>query len=353
MLHTLLAENFATIMIIIFLMIFIKTNHSFDKNTNRLFLIFLYSLITLLVADGVETYTSTLLHPSLLRVIVSAIGYSLRPFLIFLGIPMLFKDKTRHMFFLAFPALVNTLISFSALFSGIMFSYDENNEFVRGPLGFSTYFFCGLYVVILVCFAINKYKDSNREEFTIVVAIGLLATLSAILESIWGFSGFINTALAITVSFYYLFLHIQQFKRDILTNTLNRRSFYLDADKYGTNITAVVSIDLNNLKQINDTFGHAAGDIAICSLVSSVKKNLLKGCTIYRTGGDEFIILCCQKTKAEVEKMLANITATMNETDYSFAMGVAFCEKNIPFDKTCIKADEEMYKNKCSQKSSS
>ncbi len=51
--------------------------------------------------------------------------------------------------------------------------------------------------------------------------------------------------------FYYMYLTTQQFKRDPLTRALNRRYFYLDADRRMKSkcLTAVISIDLNDLKR--------------------------------------------------------------------------------------------------------
>lgn len=77
-----------------------------------------------------------------------------------------------------------------------------------------------------------------------------------------------------------------------MTRTLNRHSFYRDVEVFKHNLNAVLSIDLNDLKSINDSMGHAAGDKAIVTTEECIQKRLVKGCYLYRTGGDEFIVLC-------------------------------------------------------------
>ena len=74
----------------------------------------------------------------------------------------------------------------------------------------------------------------------------------------------------------------------------------------------MVSIDLNNLKMINDTYGHAKGDEAICATVNAVDKVVPKGCLLYRIGGDEFMILCTKTNQDTVEKILLVTRYKMN-----------------------------------------
>ncbi|MCR4961476.1 MAG: diguanylate cyclase [Lachnospiraceae bacterium] len=62
---------------------------------------------------------------------------------------------------------------------------------------------------------------------------------------------------------YYLSLYVLTAKEDTLTHLLNRQCYYADSEKEKDMITAVVSVDMNDLKKINDTHGHDAGDKAL------------------------------------------------------------------------------------------
>lgn len=84
---------------------------------------------------------------------------------------------------------------------------------------------------------------------------------------------------------------------DALTGLLNRRAF-LDAgeaetrraQRYGHSL-AVVFLDLDNFKQLNDARGHAAGDAALKAVAAALKNSLRASDEVARLGGDEFAIL--------------------------------------------------------------
>ncbi|MGN0416025.1 MAG: GGDEF domain-containing protein [Agathobacter sp.] len=88
------------------------------------------------------------------------------------------------------------------------------------------------------------------------------------------------------------------------------------------------AIDLNDLKQWNDGHGHAKGDDAICTLVHCVQKVIPKACYLYRTGGDEFMILCFNKEKETVEQLLTDIRRELAPTPYSCAIGLAYRDRD-------------------------
>ena len=86
-------------------------------------------------------------------------------------------------------------------------------------------------------------------------------------------------------------------RHDPLTGCANRRALDEDlahsaASARRSNLDlAVAVVDLDGLKQINDTQGHAAGDAALLDLVASLRRALREADTLYRTGGDEFVVV--------------------------------------------------------------
>lgn len=81
--------------------------------------------------------------------------------------------------------------------------------------------------------------------------------------------------------------------RDALTGTLNRRAFTegvgLEAAK--STFGCVMVLDLDNLKEINDKFGHATGDEVLKHLVAELRLSLRSSDKLYRMGGDEFLVM--------------------------------------------------------------
>lgn len=220
MLHYLLQINYSTIVVIIFMLLFLSTNHFFDKKIISLFMLATMSLLILLIVDSIEYWTASFTYPTMLRVWMSAIGYSIRPSIIFIIILMLGRNYNIKGFLMAIPLFINTAVSFSALFCDVSFSYSSSNEFVRGPLGYTPFVISGAYLIILVIFTIRIYHNKNNTESLIAIAVALCSGISTYAESVAGYDGVINSTGAISIVFYYLYLNTQQFKRDPLTNTL-------------------------------------------------------------------------------------------------------------------------------------
>src|SRR5205823_10501896 len=92
---------------------------------------------------------------------------------------------------------------------------------------------------------------------------------------------------------------------DPLTNLLNRRSFvqHLDAEvarsrRYARPL-ALVIFDLDELKTVNDTMGHAAGDEALKRVAEALRATIRSGDNAFRIGGDEFSVILPEANEGE------------------------------------------------------
>lgn len=86
---------------------------------------------------------------------------------------------------------------------------------------------------------------------------------------------------------------IEAAERDPLTNAANRRKFFEVASAEITaarpgDVLAVAVIDIDNFKSINDELGHAEGDVTLCSIVDTLRKQETAGILVARAGGEEF-----------------------------------------------------------------
>lgn len=350
MLYDYIQTNFVTIINIIFMAIFLRSNTLLDKKSTRKFWIAIYLLIVITIAENVEIWAKSLPYPTMLRVWMSIIGYSCRPLIVYFLILIVQEGEGWFRKFLPIPAILNILIVFTALFSDIAFSYDEANEFVRGPLGFSAYIASAFYLIIILFLSARFFRERYYMEAVIILAIVIVCALATGLEAIWKHVGLLRSIIGLSITFFYLYMYAQMFKRDALTGVLNRRCFDLDTAKYQKKITAVVSVDLNELKTINDEQGHAEGDRAIKTTIECIKKSLTKGCVLYRVGGDEFLILCMKKRVTELQSMVTQIISDMSKTPYSCAVGLAERKRDETIEELCARADEEMYENKAMMK---
>ena len=158
-------------------------------------------------------------------------------------------------------------------------------------------------------------------------------------------------------------LLIKRAYTDELTQINNRRfcSEYMDKLLKDNNQEySIISLDVNNLKQINDTYGHAKGDILIKSAANIISEAFNKTGIVGRMGGDEFIvILHTDKTDTindlinSFKNILDEVNAKTKDLYVSIAYGYATYsdveDKNI--ESVYKLADERMYEHKKVMKS--
>ena len=149
---------------------------------------------------------------------------------------------------------------------------------------------------------------------------------------------------------------------DELTQLYNRRGFETHAEQQlkiaerSRTGVAVVFVDLNGMKGINDKLGHKEGDKALIAAANLLRQTFRKADVVARLGGDEFAIMAVetneQSAKVMTERLQENIRV-FNETSslpfqVSMSTGIATQDPNNPcsVEKLLIKADERMYEMK-------
>ena len=149
---------------------------------------------------------------------------------------------------------------------------------------------------------------------------------------------------------------------DTLTGLPNRQLFYDRADVAFANArreksrVAVVSLDVDRLKAINDQWGHAAGDFALISVGDRLVNLLRKSDTVSRFGGDEFLILLDGVQRQEdishiVQKMIDSVAEPVEFEGHSITISASAGIAVYPNDGTEVeelirKSDEAMYYRK-------
>lgn len=346
MLFKLIENNFVGVIITLLLILFASTNHNFEKKTNRLFIAATLCILVLIITEAWEAELAFADTFTPMRTLLSAIGYTLRPIIPCFIIMIFKKYEKAKLALLAAPLVFNAIVSFSAFFCNWSYGYTAENEFVRGPLGYTPFWVAAFYIFLIIYHTGAQWGKGEFKETLIVSAIALLAFISTVLESIFGFQFIQNPCMATSITFYYMFLHSNQNNRDQLTGALTRRRFYIDADKHRSSLTAVISIDLNNLKELNDRYGHIEGDKALYTVTQIIKRKIGSRSILYRTGGDEFMVLCCKQDEDTVKSMIDQIRRDLEKTEYRCAIGYAICSPQVDFNAVCQIADKEMYEDK-------
>ena len=182
-----LSNNFAEIIGLIFIWIIINEKNVLDKKDIKSFKNILYCEFFELVAFNVERMVSYLSEPTIIRIILSAIAYSLRALLIYLFIRLIWphENNKKARTLLLIPTLVCAVCGFSPLFSKIIYYFDENNHFHRGPLGLIFLIITIGYILLFVYYVIKERKNDKKMNSSILFLIAFFIIFSTIMSTIY------------------------------------------------------------------------------------------------------------------------------------------------------------------------
>ena len=148
---------------------------------------------------------------------------------------------------------------------------------------------------------------------------------------------------------------------DVLTELVNRRELVstvttlLDNEpRTGRNV-ALLFIDLDGLKQINDTFGHAVGDDVIVGVARRIRDEVRESDTVARFGGDEFVVVLPRiHTVEDAERLAEKIQTAVAAplmidgvgVHVSLSIGIAVATPGEDADEALRRADAALYRAK-------
>ena len=230
---------------------------------------------------------------------------------------------------------------------------------------------------IIICCLINEgYKQDNpKAKHYLLIFLALVTIASLIMGSfVLGIYQNLGKYLAFGVFGFYLIVMSDVFKSvHDLMETKNKASIYkqLAYEDYltkGWNRTAferdieelinqkidfrLILLDLNQLKHINDTYGHKEGDYIITASYNSIKEPMNDMGKSYRISGDEFACIMYETSNEIYEKYRGQVAKTLTEKaknkpyEAVLAFGTKIYNSDENFTDFYKKVDTEMYKNK-------
>lgn len=203
------------------------------------------------------------------------------------------------------------------LFTNWIYGFDELNQYFRGPanaVAQLTEAFIAIDSMAVFFYAKKRggiLKFFPIWQFVFPTVIGIVVQTR--------YYGIIFTLPCLAVSVFGMVIGMQKDSvyTDRLTGAYNR--FYLEdikrrLEKSGKHRKyALLMLDMNDFKHINDEYGHAEGDNALRQTVSITSKIVNTKGNIIRYAGDEFIIVLNTDKKDEVESIIAEIRQGFNE----------------------------------------
>lgn len=142
---------------------------------------------------------------------------------------------------------------------------------------------------------------------------------------------------------------------DSMTQLYNKRHYKEQLKELQNDCTiGVIYFDIDNLKRMNDTFGHEKGDAVILKAAEFIRRYLTEQASGFRIGGDEFVMLIRDCTEEKVQELVStmrgdekgNLSDVTAEFYCRLAIGGAFRKTAETLEETIKRADDEMYKNK-------
>jgi len=154
--------------------------------------------------------------------------------------------------------------------------------------------------------------------------------------------------------------------RDALTPLLNRRAFLRElarvrtfSQRYGAP-ASLVYFDLDDLKSVNDRFGHPAGDAVLQAVAERLVANVRESDVVGRMGGDEFAVILAQADQATAEAKAASLASAIEAEPLKFgewsaplhiSWGVREITQDAEPEALVAEADAAMYARKRERKS--
>lgn len=181
----------------------------------------------------------------------------------------------------------------------------------------------------------------------------------------------LSLAISLIATIHYMRYTIQkkmfsqvyeESNRDEMTGLCNRKVFSTPEFLSDTlnQTVAILAIDGNKLKQINDTYGHHCGDAAIKHIADAMKKVFRDSDYIVRTGGDEFLAILpgcpsprVMELKEQLKKEVMRKKIRPHNLEVSVSVGIAFKRPEEDLEYALIAADENLYSDKADSREAS
>ena len=272
------------------------------------------------------------------------------------------QNKSRNMKILIFMhyavAAVDSLLTILSVFTGFYFYVDENNIYQLGN-GYNLH----LVFILLQLFGSGVYSFGQsfanqqvkiKKEYRLPLLFIILPSLAAVLEGILPLTPIVPLGILLPIHLSFLEIQNSEIYSDALTGLNNRRRMEIFLQDMIHNATEdnpfrIHMIDVNDFKQVNDKFGHIAGDRAlqlVADALHNVSERLHGFCARY--GGDEFVLITTEDSP--VQENIQNEVNVMRERcadlipQITVCTGCAVCTSGaITAAQLIAQADEKLY----------
>ena len=340
-------ETYLGFITTITLLMFILIMRSFDSRLRNKFTAVAVAMMIALMAGAMDIRYQYLGDCSGIRYLFKIVKYICEGYMELTVVQIVGHDYQKsRLKILWTPFILISIVILCAPFNPAIFYFGPNGEFIRGPVGYVVFVQAGIYMLMALAVVVKKWANGYQRDALIILFLLAVVSTGVLLEEALIYENCTLTSSSIGILFVYVYMYAERYNVDSVSMCYKRRCFYSDAAKYSKIDMAVISMDLNDLKYINDNFGHKAGDIALLTFAQvcrGVKPNKF---ILYRPGGDEFMMLGIKASKDEAESLISSIRQKLLETPYSCSFGLYMYKPGDDFDEIVVQADKAMYDDK-------
>lgn len=282
------------------------------------------------------------------------IGYLWAKFImVHMNIP--FSDIRRNIY--RTIGLISIVLLVINIFYPLVFSVSDG-RYQRGFAYIIFLIFAAFYILDSLYLYVKRVKKNGSLKLFPVHIFLIPVILGVVIQAFFVEIAITWTSIAISVAGIMTALKNEIIFTDCLTGLYNR--VYLEflhkraCNKKDCWVSGIM-IDLNGFKQINDNYGHAEGDLALCIVADLLRKSFSEYGVVTRYAGDEFVIMLNTTDDQLIQKIIKSAKknfATENEKidkpyQLSASMGYAITNlSNETIDDFMNRIDEQMYQDK-------
>ena len=266
------------------------------------------------------------------------------------------------------PCVISTILVLTTLKTGWIFTIGSDGVYYRGPYMVVIILLTYVYLGGALAMAIReRCREKNPDRIKVCRYLIFFPIPTIILSFVQvELYGVTLIWICMAVSLLIIFINVQseQISKDTLTGLLNRGYLdsYLDriltTSKGRPEVRAkyfAMIVDMDDFKQVNDTFGHVEGDKLLVAAANLLKQSCRLDDVVTRMGGDEFFIIGQRDNRDEVlclrDEILDNVRLYNERSNEPYSMcmslGFAMLDKQIKRpDQFITAADINMYRNK-------
>ena len=337
-----------------------------QSKVNRLFFAFVLSTMLGLLCDASSYISDALCTSKILLIIINVLAFSmLNVCIVLYSLYMICMiRRTKNVSFKWISPIIalsclNVLFILIGAITGKFFTV-KDGHLVYGPWNDFVPVMPVLSMIVLLVVLLMNIKYLGRRN---ALALGSFVAFPMIAAVIVFFHPDLELAYlagALAAAIIFTFIRREEITEaqvreqvmakvstvDSLTGLLNHRGYKEALDGIDSeHSVGIVFCDLNELKTINDTLGHAAGDAYICKFADILRQVFDEPAKICRISGDEFIVILDDIAPEQMTKMKNSLNRKIKENNRIASVGYAIGD-HVPVMDLINRAEHEMYDDK-------